>query len=289
MTDNSFPSQLLALLILCHSMGLSSCAVTPAPYETFTKNLTRYYEAKSSFAVAIQTQLAANSDVNEYRLVAINGPTYAIGTLISKSNRLDVESRSCVVEESQLPPVEPWSAFPVMKSSSTLSLDAEIPLMFKKALADTERFVGMGYTQGRVANLEMTDVGQQLLSRSETRRILVSGPCADSLKSLEDGAIIVRGIVSGVEMLTGTAEANLDTNLARLVGPGRRFQFHFSRTGDFSIEDKEPTPKFAVYTAVRAEKTMGSVNDPVVISLGAPSAKELASVGLLPEYESAAE
>lgn len=118
------------------ALSLGSCAANPGPViGKSTDKLISYFEAKQELADTLQTQLGgptAGSPRNEYysyRLVAINGPAYDLGSVLSVDNTLDLITRKCTVPN-DLVPVEQWSTMPRWSSNSTLDTDLGIPAPF---------------------------------------------------------------------------------------------------------------------------------------------------------------
>ena len=186
------------------SLLLTGCAVDPAaPIEGASTKLKSYFEAKNEFAATLQEQLSggATGD-NIYRLVSLNGPAYPIGSLISASNTLDLESRDCVVPESLLPDPVSWGGLPGWSSGTALDVGLGIPSLWQAAISGGETSLGGDVTMEKESTFQIEDLSQVFLAKDEISDALEVPECQDALQDIPDGDVIfVRGIVYGRETL----------------------------------------------------------------------------------------
>lgn len=247
----------LRLAPLTLTILMAACSASPKkPIEDGTAKLITYFDAKKKLASDLQNALGSTADNQSYRLVAINGPAYPVGALISVANPLDLESRACILGESDLPTREPWSSFPSWSSGQTLDLQASVPAMIHGAFIKAETSVGAGFKLSRTGLFQIADLSQVFLSRAELRKMVSRPECQSALAAAENGsAIFVRGIVYGQEKLTSSRTLNASLGMKTLAGPSGQFGITFDNSGAFELNESQSAPKFAIVAMVSTPKT----------------------------------
>lgn len=231
---------------------LWGCPVDPtAPITTTTGKLISYFQAKDDLAATLQQTLGGTQGSASYRLIAINGPAYPVGALVSIDNPLDLESRDCVLSDGELPDAEAWSTMPSWSSNSSLDFGLGIPAMFRGAFLKAESSVDAGLKLDRTGNYGINDLSQVFMSRQELRRALESPGCSEALKDAEDSkAIFVRGIVYGRESLTSSRSFSGGVDAKVIEEPSGQFRLSYDRSGAFELSDDDALPKFAIVAEV---------------------------------------
>ena len=239
-----------AILVAASGLALASCSANPGPViNTSTKKLISYFEAKQELATTLQQQLGgpaartAGND-NVYRLVALNGPAYQLGSVLSANNTLDLMTRKCAVAEGDLP-IEPWSAMPQWSSNSTLNTQLGIPAPFRGVFDETSADAGLSFESASVYSIE--DLSQVFLARDELDN-LISGTseCGDFFSTLDEPVLFVRGIVLGRETLRSAKGFSAGLDVRVVEKESGQFSFKFDRNGAYELSDASAVPKFAV-------------------------------------------
>lgn len=295
-------------ILSASAMALTSCAASPGPViEKSTSKLISYFEAKNELAAALQASLSGVPEMAggretpvPYRLVAINGPAYPIGSLIPLDNALDLESRDCVIVENKLPKAEPWASFPSWTSSSKLDLGLNMPALFRGIFSKAENSLDTGVQFERSGNFQVNELSQIFLSRLEVSRAVRNPKCKQAIEATQNGAaIFVRGLVYGKESLKSGLAFSSGVNAKSVESPNGEFRISFDNSGAFELAENGTKPKFAIITKVAAKPrkpeadgikigtngtdlskqiVAGPPQDPLFRSFSAPSAEEISKV-----------
>lgn len=241
-------------LLACSGLALASCAANPGPViNKSTDKLISYFEAKQELANTLQRQLGgptASSPRNAYytyRLVAINGPSYNLGSVLAVGNSLDLVTRRCTTDEQALP-FERWSSMPRWSSNSNLNTALGIPAPLRGVFDKTSVDAGLNFDSTSIYQIE--DIGQRFLARDELFELTTTGECGEYLATLTEPVVFVRGIIYGRETLKSAKGfgANLDARI--IEGESGAFNFKFDRSGAYELSDAEIVPKFAIMAKI---------------------------------------
>ena len=236
-------------LLAASALGLASCAANPGPViDTSTKKLISYFDAKKELADTLQRQLGggigpAASDLSNYRLVALNGPAYQLGSVLSARNALDLMTRRCTFGEDNLP-IEPWSTMPRWTSDSNLNTDLGIPAPFQGAFNKTSVDADLNF--GSVSVYGIDEISQRFLARDELQDLTRSGSCGDFFSELDEPVLFVRGIVYGRETLKSSRSFGAGLDARIIEGESGQCTFRYDRNGAYELTDTEVMPKFAI-------------------------------------------
>jgi len=293
------------LILSASAITLTSCAASAGPViEKSTSKLISYFEAKNELASALQASLsgvpsmAGGSETPvPYKLVAINGPAYPIGSLIPLDNALDLESRECVLPDDKLPKAEPWASFPSWTSNKKLDLGVNMPALFRGIFSKAENSLDAGMKFERSGNFQVNDLSQVFLSRFEVSRFVATPKCRKAIEATQNGAaIFVRGLVYGKESLKSGRAFSGGVNAKSVTSPNGEFRISFDNNGAFELAENAIKPKFAIVTKVAAKprnveigtngnnnpvrleniKPAGQLTDPIFRYFEAPTADEIA-------------
>jgi hypothetical protein len=236
------------------ALAVTACAVDPKePVATGSAKLWQYFEAKQKLAADLQKHIGGTTGNETYRLVAINGPSYPVGALVSADNPLDLESRACIPDASELPEPEPWSAFPSWNADSNLDLSLAIPAHLRGLFNRAQSSLDAGITIEKVSTFALEDIAQVVLSREELRETLASPQCRDALEKAQDSrAIFVRGLVYGQETLKSARSFQAGLGVRIMEGETGQFSLQFDRNGAFELAEQGASPKFAIVAQVAA-------------------------------------
>lgn len=241
----------LAMLGIC-LFALPGCAVNAGKdIERGTEKLIGYFDAKSEMARTLENYFVGKVGDPNYTLVAINGPSYPVGALVSAANPLDIESRACQIDSASLPPREPWGGQPVWNSSSKLDMGLAIPAPMRGLLHGAESSLSTGLKIEKTSVFGLSDISQVLLARADVRSVLARPGCASALEAAEGSkAMFVRGIVYGQETLASARRFNAGLGLRVMSGETGQFTLSYDNTGAYELRENQPMPKFAILATV---------------------------------------
>ncbi len=241
-------------LVGCASLALAGCAANPGPViDTSTKKLISYFDAKQDLASTLQMQLGgptAASPRNEYysyRLVAINGPAYQLGSILAVNNSLDLVTRKCVLDENNFP-LERWSSMPRWSANQNLDTDLGIPAPFRGVFDKTSVDAGLNFSSASVYQIE--DIGQRFLARDEMVSFTTQGECGEYLGSLTEPVVFVRGIIYGRETLKSAKGFGAGLDVRIVEEQSGQFAFKYDSSGAYELSDADIVPKFAVMAKI---------------------------------------
>lgn len=240
-----------ALLALSACGGNAGTGVTDG-----TQAMLDYYGAKKAMAQSLQHGLTGATGSTTYTLVAINGPAYPVGSLVSASNPLDLESRACQLADSDLPRPEPWSSVPSAKIDKTFAFSLNIPAPMRHMFNNADTSVAGGFNWERHSSFELSELSQVFLSLADLRGVLARPECAAALAAAEGSrAVFVRGIVYGKETLSSSRKFNPNLTVKVMTGDTGQFTLNYNNEGAFNLVETSPTAKFAIIANVKAPVT----------------------------------
>ena len=197
----------------------------------------------------MQLALGGMTGSDDFRLVALNGPAYPVGSLIAAGNTLDLESRDCVVAEADLPRPDPWSGLPSWSSESALDVGLGLPSIWQSAISQNETSLDVGFEMDRQSYFQIEDISQVFLSRSELRRAFAVPACQAAMQEIPGAEVIyVRGLIYGRETLRSAKAFNAGVDLSLTGEDSGDFSFSFAKNGAFELKEQRLLPKFAVVT-----------------------------------------
>jgi hypothetical protein len=241
-------NRVLGLAIV--SLSLVSCGVnSAAPLAIASQKLESYFEAKHEFARELQKTIGGNTGSNAYRLVALNGPAYPVGSLISVNNSLDLESRDCVIPDAELPAPETWSGLPRWEKQGKLDVGLGLPSIWQSALSGGESTLDAGMTLATESVFQIEDISQVFLSRGELRRALANRECGATFADIPDDSVIfVRGLVYGRETLRSAKAFEIGVDVTIVKQDSADFSLSYGSNGAFELQEDTIVPKFAIVT-----------------------------------------
>lgn len=238
------------------ALGLGSCAANPGPViNKSTDKLISYFEAKQELADTLQMQLGgptAGSPRNEYytyRLVAINGPAYELGSVLAVNNKLDLITRKCTYPN-DLVPIEKWASMPRWTSNSTLNTELGIPAPFKGVFDKAKTSVDASLNFESASIYQIEDIGQRFLARDEMDMFVRRGDCGEYLSTLSEPVVFVRGIIYGRETLRSAKGFGTELDLRVVEEESGQLRFKYDSSGAYELSDAEVIPKFAIMAKI---------------------------------------
>jgi hypothetical protein len=232
------------------SLATAACVGAKPPIQKYSKKVIAYFEAKRQFADTLQGQLGGKTGDDSYRLIPITGPAYPVGALVSMENPLDLESRACVLETTQLPQAEPWAELPNWASNSTLDLGLGIPAFFRRLFGQAESTMDAGLKIQNESQYQIAHISQVFLSRSQLRQTLATPACQAALKDVPGSSVIfIRGLVYGQETLKSVKSFSAGVKATVGAGDGQ-FSLKYDSGGAFELTETTPSPKFAIIAKV---------------------------------------
>ncbi len=238
------------------AIALNACAANPGPVMSkSTDKLISYFEAKQELADTLQMQLGgptAGSPRNEYysyRLVAINGPAYDLGSVLAVNNKLDLITRKCTLPTDMVP-VEQWASMPRWTSNSTLSTDLGIPAPFKGVFDKAKTSVDANLNFESASIYQIEDIGQRFLARDEMDTFVRRGDCGEYLSGLSEPVVFVRGIIYGRETLRSAKGFGTGLDLRVVEEESGQLRFKYDSSGAYELSDASVMPKFAIMAKI---------------------------------------
>ncbi len=238
------------------ALALNACAANPGPVMSkSTDKLISYFEAKQELADTLQMQLGgptAGSPRNEYysyRLVAINGPAYDLGSVLAVNNKLDLITRKCTLPNDMVP-IEQWASMPRWTSNSTLSTDLGIPAPFRGVFDKAKTSVDASLKFESASIYQIEDIGQRFLARDEMDSFVRRGDCGEYLGRLSEPVVFVRGIIYGRETLRSAKGFGTGLDLRVIEQESGQLRFKYDSSGAYELSDASVMPKFAIMAKI---------------------------------------
>lgn len=205
--------------------------------------VTSYFQARRDFGEALGRAVAAEQGPI-YRIVAITGPQYPVGSALDPRNPADTVAPACVVPEPQL---VPWTPFPETSSVRSIRFEATLPALLQRALPTLAEF-GVEASANSTARWSMQDVAQRLAPQSLFQQAISSGECRTATAGRD--ILFVRGVIYSKEMIASTRALNISA-AANATGGG--VNVVADRNGAFRVEDSSAIPRYHILTFKAAE------------------------------------
>jgi hypothetical protein len=234
-----------AMVSACVAVLVAGSGCTSNPVAGGSRATIKYLEAKQQLAKTLQASLAGGGS-DKYRLLAVSGPAYPIGTALDPNNPVDLVTRSCLFKE--LPPSEPWSSLPKWQSNNLIGLNLGWPAQFQNAAVKA----GLNINQVTNASFEMSDISQVLVGHGDFVAHIGATDCLAKLDTLKEDVLIVRGIVSGREVMESGSKLQTSATTHVLESAAEVIRVSFDKSGNFELRDERPVPKFLVVTRLAA-------------------------------------
>lgn len=250
---------------------LSGCGGPRTSFQNSGSQAVAYIEARRDFARALGTAVAQEQGP-VYRLVAITGPQYPVGSALDPANPADVVTTACLIPE---PALVPWAPLPAISQSRTTSFGATLPSLLTLASSLLAKF-GVNISSTSSANWRMEDVAQRLSPQSVFADAISTGPCAEQTANRD--VLFVRGILYAKETFTSTTGFNAAVSDSETDG-GLRVSV--DQQGGFRVEDTKPIPRFHIVTLKPAASSTGRSSIGSAPNLIAPSNEVLNRLGAI--------
>ncbi|RVO68494.1 hypothetical protein [Sinorhizobium medicae] len=236
----------LALAIIAGTM-LSACGDTKSNYENSGKQAVAYIQARRDFAQALGSAVAQKQGP-VYRLVAISGPQYPVGSALDPANPADAVTTACLVPE---PALVAWAPLPAVNQSRNVSLGASLPALLGSASSLLSK-LGINVARTSSANWRMEDVAQRLSPQAVFAEAISTGSCAE--QTSERDILFVRGVIYAKETFTSTTGFNAAASTSE---SGGGFRVSADQNGGFKVEDAQAIPRFHIVTLKPAAGSSG--------------------------------
>lgn len=235
------------VLAVFAGVALSGCGDPKTSFQNSGNQAVAYIEARRDFAQALGTAVAQEQGP-VYRLVAITGPQYPVGSALDPANPADVVTTACLIPE---PALVAWAPLPAISQSRTTSFGATLPSLLSSASSLLANLgVNVGSTSS--ANWRMEDVAQRLSPQSVFTDAISTGTCAE--QTVDRDILFVRGVLYARETFTSTTGFNAAASTSE-TGGGLRASV--DQQGGFKVEDTQPIPRFHIVTLKPAAGTTG--------------------------------
>jgi hypothetical protein len=236
------------LVLLCLMWG---CKTKPP-----SDSLATYMQTKRGFAEELGKQLGMSAD--KYRIVAVTGPQWKVGTALDPQNPASEITRACIVKSENLPESLPWAGLPEYTTTQTIDFAAGVPTgvanVFKRAV---DANVSLDWQRG--GRYALRDLSQVVLAEDEFLNALLSDSCGNGLKGKK--ALLVRGVISGKELFGSTNK--LAPGAAVKVQDFDVLKLTYVNSESYELEDKEKSAKFFVFTLIDGGSLAAAARGPI--------------------------
>ena len=196
-----------------------------------------YINAKQAYVSSLAKALGVDSENGAYRLVAVVGPQWRIGDVIDINKPLNIISEKCLFQDSIIPDPIQWSELPGWNQEHTIDINSGIPKTVLEFLSNSSN-IQFNFSLIKVGKFQMKGLQSRIVAENVFKENIGS-ECKKEIP--KDGALIVRGIVSGIEIFKSTRELSTGVNVK--IQDSDIFKFKYDDKGGFELEDKVATPK----------------------------------------------
>ena len=201
-----------------------------------------YWQAKARFAEMISNEISSNQ--KNYRIVAIRGPIYKPGYVLDPDNPVDLVTEACTLSTELLVESE-WAPLPGFTAETLIVTDLQTTA---KLIKFTKSITDLGGKVERMAKgrYMLQDIKQRVATQDVFENALQNDECEIAIQDRD--VIIVRGIILAKEYFSTSDKisAEAETTVTR----GNSVVVKVGRKGNFSLEDREPIPRFHIITAM---------------------------------------
>jgi hypothetical protein len=226
---------------------LSACTQPETNFKDSGNQVVAYIEARRDFAQALGATVAQDQGP-VYRLVAIAGPQYPIGSALDPANPADAVTTACLVPE---PPVVAWAPLPSISRSRNTSFGATLPALLSSASTLLAN-LGINVASTNSADWRMENVAQRLSPQSVFADAISTGACAE--QTFDRDILFVRGVLYAKETFTSTTGFDAAASTSEVGGALR---VSVDQAGGFKVEDSQAIPRFHIVTLKPAAGASG--------------------------------
>jgi hypothetical protein len=224
--------------VICAGAIAGCASKTAAPIDTAADTTVSYIAAKRDYVERLDRELQKEDPNSPYRLVAVVGPAWRIGTVIAVGSQLNVKTEACVFPAAKLPVSVPWSDFPGSKTSGKIDLGAGLPQRALKLFNKNSK-ASFSFSSSSSGEFALTEIESTILAQ-DTFEAGLSSTCRDGIPA--KGALIVRGIVTAKEKFSSGNRIVGDAGVT-IIGDDPLVTFKYNQQNDFELADKKSTPK----------------------------------------------
>lgn len=230
-------------------------------YDDAGKQAVAYIKARQDLAQVLGGAVAQKQGP-VYRLVAITGPQYPVGSALDPANPADVVTTACLVPE---PDLVAWAPLPALGKSRNVSFGASLPSLLASASSLLAN-LGVKLSSTSSANWRMEDVAQRLSPQAVFTNAISSGSCAE--QTADRDILFVRGVIYAKETFTSTTGFNATASTSER---GSGLQVSVDKNQGFKVEDATAIPRFHIVTLKPAAGSAGRSTIGETVNLVAPS------------------
>lgn len=255
------------------TLFLVACTTIPDANDVINprKSVSTYIAAKRDYVSKIEESYGARGD-GAFRLIAVTGPQWSIGTSIDVNNPLNIVSNKCIYRKEDLPDAVAWNALPGFTREKEIDFGAGLPESVVSFLGDSRIRADFNLKQN--GNFEIVDMSAVIIPEDDFESSL-GAECKEVLNL--KGGYLVRGVVYGREIFSSQGGVSVGGNIK--VVEDEVLKIQYSDGGEFKLEDKEPQPKmFFMAHYPKKNRTQGDDNQE---KLTDSQARELESLMLV--------
>ncbi len=252
----TLPATLLFLVALAACVPTGPDLVTGAGATTAD-----YIAARRAFAAALG-EAVADRQGPAYRIVAITGPQFPVGSALDPQNPADEVAPACALPEQ---PLVAWAPLPEITRSRQISFGVQLPPL----VARTETVLtqqGVSVSAGGTAIWRMEDVAQRLVPQSSFERAIATGACRAETAGRD--VLFVRGIIFSRELIESdrdfTASGGFQTSSGGI-------SISVADNGAFRVQDETAIARYHIVTLKPAEQITATTSTEPVAELTAPT------------------
>lgn len=239
------------------------------PIHYSTEAAVDYFKAKEQFAEKLSKALS--KDQTKYRIAAINGPEYQPGYVVDPDNPVDLLTDKCLLNPEILV-ISKWAPLPEANFQNQITIDISTSGKITQYAGEIAA-IGGKIKKKENGIFKIIDLHQILAPSIEFKEALAGAECQGAIEGKD--VVVVRGQILGKEYMSTHRDIGTEVE-TKLIG-ARSLVLNVNHQGDFSIEDKEPIPRFHIVTSMSGS-TRGSISERLVRPTD-EQIKKLESVG----------
>ena len=231
------------VLGLLATLQVSDCFADRLPMSAAAQGVTDYVSARRAYAATLARAIGLKQ-TDSYRLVAVTGPEWQVGDMIDIDDPSNVLSYACRFRRKDLPPSTSWSSFPELSQlKKSIGLNLGLPRGLSQILDKLGISAGVGISSNITGKYSLSNLQGPIVAKDDFEHAIGRGAC---LKARKRPALIIRGVISGIESLASedgfSSQADikvLQTDVAVV---------RYDKANNFVMSDITSRPKFYLIT-----------------------------------------
>jgi hypothetical protein len=237
MTSTSVARHVVTASVLLASLASCSTDRASAIRQAGT-DTSSYIAAKRAYVASLHEAMRGQGvQEGPYKLVAVVGPHWPIGTVIDPTDPTNVQSTSCLYPEKQLPVAMSWADLPVLRAGRTVDFSAGLPSKILNFLGKSDK-ANLAFKSTQAGNFSLVEI-HSVIVPADAFTASLTGACKTHLAL--NGGLVVRGIVTAKEVFSSGQKIEGDAGVTIVDDP--LFTFRYASEKQFELSDKQDGPK----------------------------------------------